>query len=451
MTYLMSLAAKDRALQGASLLLILGSMLSGGGSSHILAEILVETAALFVMVWLLAGSTRQGSPEALAPLFLLGCWAGLIALQLVPLPASLWRALPGRELAIAIADQVGAGARAHPFSLDPAATRRALAALLPAAAMLLSVAHMDLRGRCTLARLAILCALASLVLGLVQILSHGTFGTLYAEGHVGFPTGLFANRNHQASLLLVAIAMTSTLVGRESLGHAVPCLLAAGFAAGTVATTSRAGLLLLPIALLPLTARYIRAGRIWLLIALPLISASIYVLATNNALVRLVLGRLENGNLNRVLFWQDSWRAIARFWPIGSGYGTFPSVYQTVESLEHLGRNYVNHAHNEVLEIMLEGGLPAVLLLGAAIVWWFARGIVVLKSTGPRRTLGIAAWTGLLVLLLHSLVDYPIRILSIELVAAMLAGFLTAPAPSRDAAARRPSTLSRHRKQAMTR
>ncbi|WP_324699487.1 O-antigen ligase family protein [Novosphingobium aerophilum] len=430
------LAGSHRGLTGAALLLILAVLAGGGGSGHAVAEIAIELASIAVAAWLLASPLPMRGRGALVPLALLAAWAGLAALQLVPLPAPVWRAMPGRELAAAIADHVGAGQAAHPLSLDPAATRRALAALLPAAAMLLAVAHMDLRERLALSAVAIGCALASLLLGVMQLLSAGQWGTLYPEGHLGYATGLFANRNHQASFLLVAVALACTFAARKASGSILALLLMASLAAGVIATTSRAGLLLLPVSLLPLAAS-IPARRLRWLAVLPLVAAGAYALAMNNAMVRIVMDRIRNGNMERLSFWQDSGTAIARFWPFGSGYGTFAGVFQTVEPLEHVGTHYVNHAHNDLLEIMLEGGMPATLLFAAGIAWWLRRGVSALRETGSARRLGIAAWTGILVLLLHSLVDYPVRMLPVELVAAMLAGFLVPPAPPAQPARRR--------------
>lgn len=414
----------------AAVLLVFALLFGGGGSGHPVAELAIEAVALTILASLVLRPLPSRSPGAALPLVLLMLVAVLIVVQLVPLNPGCWRALPGRSLAAVIADRVGLSDRAYPISLDPAATRRSLAALLPAAAMLTLVIHMDLRQRTLLACIAIGCALASLMLAVVQLVAAGAWGTIYPEGHVGYATGLFANRNHQAAFLLVATALTGALPRSRSMGAFLPLSLAVALGAGVIATTSRAGLVLLPIALLPVLLRQWLV-RWWWMVPLSGVAVIAAVsLAPHNTVIARVVERLHSGNLERFRFWGDSWTAITRSWPVGSGFGTFETIFRSVEPLDHVGLHYVNHAHNEYLELMLEGGLPAMLLLLLAVVWALRRCIAISRLGRDARRLAWASAAGLLVLLLHSLVDYPTRILAIQLLAAMLAGFLTKPAPS---------------------
>jgi O-antigen ligase len=72
---------------------------------------------------------------------------------------------------------------------------------------------------------------------------------------------------------------------------------------------------------------------------------------------------------------------------------------------------YMNQAHNEPLQLAIEGGVPALMLLGL-FVWWWARtavAIVRTRESVTRRTLGIAAIGMTVILMASSLVDYPLR------------------------------------------
>ncbi|MDY0958982.1 O-antigen ligase family protein [Sphingomonas sp. CFBP8993] len=414
----------------AAVILVVAFVLGGGGSGHPVAELLIEAVALTILASLVLRPLPSRSPGAVMPLVLLLIVAVLIVAQLVPLPPGWWRALPGRSLAAVIADHVGLGDSAYPISLDPAATRRSLVALLPSAAMLTLVIHMDLRQRTLLACIVIGCALASLMLAVVQLATAGAWGTIYPEGHVGYATGLFANRNHQAAFLLVATALTGALPQSRSMGALLPLSLAVALGAGVIATTSRAGFVLLPIALLPVLLGQWRIRWWWMAPLWCLAVTAAVSLARHNTVIALVVERLHSGNLERFRFWGDSWTAITRFWPVGSGFGTFETIFRSVEPLDHVGPHYVNHAHNEYLELILEGGLPAMLLLLLAVVWAIRRCVAIPRLGRDARRLAWASAAGLLALLLHSLVDYPTRILAIQLLAAMLAGFLTKPAPS---------------------
>jgi O-antigen ligase len=99
------------------------------------------------------------------------------------------------------------------------------------------------------------------------------------------------------------------------------------------------------------------------------------------------------------------------FLPFGSGFGTFDPVYRMVEPDSLLSTIYLNEAHNEPLQLAIEGGLPALLLLLLFLVWW---ALAVVHAVRPResnvqRALAMAMATATLIMMLSSLVDYPLR------------------------------------------
>jgi Lipid A core - O-antigen ligase and related enzymes len=73
---------------------------------------------------------------------------------------------------------------------------------------------------------------------------------------------------------------------------------------------------------------------------------------------------LEDGRLD---YLQQGWPLIGQYLPWGSGAGSFREVYGAHEPLALLAPNYVLHAHNEPVELLLELGLPGGLLLLAGI------------------------------------------------------------------------------------
>ena len=52
---------------------------------------------------------------------------------------------------------------------------------------------------------------------------------------------------------------------------------------------------------------------------------------------------------------------------VGAGPGTSTTDPATIE------RTYVNHAHNDYLELALEGGIPAIVLMLLFLAWWARR------------------------------------------------------------------------------
>src|SRR5262249_45688496 len=107
------------------------------------------------------------------------------------------------------------------------------------------------------------------------------------------------------------------------------------------------------------------------------------------------------------------------FQPAGSGFGTFQPVYQMAEQPSDLVPTPINHAHDDWLEVWLEGGWPGV-GLAAAFVAWF--GVAATRAWRPKASSGRvidgaitqAASIAVLLLMLHSIVDYPLRTTAIS-------------------------------------
>ena len=82
-----------------------------------------------------------------------------------------------------------------------------------------------------------------------------------------------------------------------------------------------------------------------------------------------------------------------------------------VEPNSLLSTIYLNEAHNEPLQLAIEGGLPALLLLLLFLGWWAQAVVraVRARESNPRRPLAMAMATASLIMMLSSLVDYPLR------------------------------------------
>ena len=101
---------------------------------------------------------------------------------------------------------------------------------------------------------------------------------------------------------------------------------------------------------------------------------------------------------------------IRIYFPAGSGFGGFDTIFRVHEPYALLKPTYFNHAHNDWLEILLDGGLPAALLLVVALGWWLRASIRVWRaSADSNMLLGRAGSAALLLILIASAVDYPAR------------------------------------------
>jgi O-antigen ligase len=106
------------------------------------------------------------------------------------------------------------------------------------------------------------------------------------------------------------------------------------------------------------------------------------------------------------------------FAPVGSGLGTFPAIYAMVENPATVGRVYVNHAHNDYLELAVETGIPGIAIIILFLAWWGAAVLRMLKSPASDQ-FALAGAIASAAILLHSLVDYPLRTAAISAVFAM--------------------------------
>nr|KIS30085.1 hypothetical protein TQ38_24710 [Novosphingobium sp. P6W] len=107
----------------------------------------------------------------------------------------------------------------------------------------------------------------------------------------------------------------------------------------------------------------------------------------------------------RPLIWQDSVESIARFWPLGSGIGTFDEVFQIDETLENIGPGRAARAHNEYIEVAIESGLLGLTLLASWLIFLFMSGLKAARRGGT----AIAPIPIFIMLALQSILDYPLR------------------------------------------
>lgn len=422
--------------------LVLALLIGGATREEVIAPDIVGLLALPLLGWAI-WRLRDRSPEPaerFAFIILAGCFlVGLV--QLIPLPPGLWTALPGRGPIIDDLAAAGLTPGWAPISLKPQATLSALLCLIPAAALFLALRTLDQPGRRWLVLVVLGVAVLSAVVGGLQVVG-GPDSPLrfYAVTNPQPAVGFFSNRNHLASLFVCVVpfatlealeAASRRPVGRVRIALMLALILLAG--AGVLLTQSRAGALLLGISLLGGVAmgwraglargqgRLVLAGGVLLLglaaVSAPLVFGSVF-------------DRLGGGfdTEIRIPAAQIAAGAALTYAPFGSGLGSFVPIYMMHETQTSMQDTYVNHAHNDWLELLVETGL-----LGAAVMiaflFWFAR--LALRAWRRHNTAGgpgvRAASVVILLLLGHSLVDYPLRSPAMMCVFALACGLMLAP------------------------
>jgi O-antigen ligase len=433
---------------------VLGGGSQAGPASHLLAQL--AGIALLAVALIATDRAQLWHGDRGAAVLLLGL-AALFVAQLVPLPAGLWPGLPGRAL-FAQGDVLMFGApRSRPLSLDSGETLSAGVFLAPALAIwLLARRDRAFAERVILVYLAFLGT--SLVLALAQLVAGPGQLRLYPTSQASLPTGFFANRNHQSIAMVCGIPLAAALHcrHRETGGVlASPWLATASALAcmiGALLTGSRTGAALLLPGLasglaIALAGRHRSAGFLpkmppfvlpcLALAAIGALGLAVAVIKPGGAL-GLVFSRSFVADDPRYAFWPVVSGMIGDTLPWGIGFGNFRYAFDVAATPAVLRVLYINHAHNDWLEYTLEAGLPGLALAFAFLVWLVLRCRQALRAGSP---LAIAAGTVILLLLAHSIFDYPLRTISLSAVFACCAALLSpAASPATDTVRRNAHT-----------
>lgn len=403
------------------LCMLLLSLLIAGGASRADAggQIVVQTVAWTGMVTaILFGPRLEIRRTGMAGLMLVAAIL-LAALQLVPLPPSLWEALAGRMALVGVA---GSDVW-RPLSIVPGATWNGLSSLVvPANVLLLAVMLREGERERILAVILGMVTVSTLI-AMLQFSGAG-FANPFVNDTPGQVSGLFANRNHFALFLALGCLIAPVWATRS--GAQRWRLPAAGglvllFILTILVTGSRAGMLvgLIAFGIALLTSRHAlrkmtRKGPRWLLPVL--VTGTIIVMAFFVTLF-VVADRAVSINRAVSIDGNEDMRVrglptvldmIHRYFPVGSGFGGFDPMFRMHEPFDLLKITYFNHAHNDYLEIALDGGVAALLLLAFAILWWGTKTIRVWRKA-EAGTMAQLGSTMLLLVLIASFVDYPVR------------------------------------------
>jgi O-antigen ligase len=111
---------------------------------------------------------------------------------------------------------------------------------------------------------------------------------------------------------------------------------------------------------------------------------------------------------------------IRTFWIFGIGFGSFEEVYHIYEPTALMFPAYVNQAHNDWAQLIIEGGLPAVAIL-ISLFLWLANSMreILLRWKSP--LIHLLFWlTSIAIICAASVVDYPLRVPAFQLAAIWL-------------------------------
>ena len=441
-----------------------------GGASRVgfIGDVVAQLLAIPLLViascdWIvrMAGETHWRSANFFLHIALLGV-VGLLILQLSPWPQTL---SPEWESRIMTAPVAGSGISLESgwrgFTATPAASWAAGISLIPFFAVLFGVGQLDQTSRFRLTLVVIVLGAVAMLVGFIQVLQGPNSGLRFFDiTNPSEAVGFFANRNHFAAqlyttLIFAAVCFTYStnkfVKARTPSSHAiiwfaVSAILIVAVLAGIAMARSRAGLFLSIAALAGIVAMHFSGphksgplrnpkgylSRRWIVAIL--IFAILFALQFG--LYR-ILTRFENDPLKDLRFSLSSttFELALQNMPFGTGFGSFVEVYANAEKPQDLLGNYANRAHNDWAEFLLEtGALGAV--AGLMFLAWFVSRFLQIwqRCTAPsidhHQMLQRGATLVILLLLAHSLADYPLRTTAMAAIFAFAAALLI-PAPRR--------------------
>ncbi len=357
---------------------------------------------------------------------------------LFPLPAEIRELLPGREPYSAALSLLSGNAASSPapISLYLSETESAWLLLLVPIAVFLGTRVLDHRAAFKLVLLLLGIAAFQATLGLMQF-GDGNGSPLYLGMSGSSAVGTYTNGNHLAGLLEMvfplALALFIFSLGRGQQGFARNWKGRISFYASVRGHTA---FVYGTVALLLLVGVIFTRSRTGIALAMLGIVVTSFALSRRiggdnvygptGTLTAIALGMgvsiglapvLDRFSVEdaladaRVTLFSNTLDGIASFFPIGSGPGTYPYVFPAFQPAE-LGRWFINHAHNDYLEWLFEGGLFAALLILTLLVFYAHQWTWVwTKAAWTRfKFAQIGAGIGIFLMLLHTLADYNLHI-----------------------------------------
>ena len=245
--------------------------------------------------------------------------------------------------------------------------------------------------------------------------------------------------------------MSTTLIKLMAAGVTLFVLIVA-----TLMARSRAGVILLMVALLgglvlqpwrKLREGKSRAGGVYLIIAVLAMTLGLHY-----GLYKILMRFEEDPFADaRVTIARVTGQAALKAAALGTGLGSFVPLYASIERpSDLLPDRFVNLAHNDSLQFLLEAGAPGAALIVGFFVWFFARCRQAGAASNERvyasraggagseaalidLLLARAATISIALLLLHSFVDYPLRTNALMGVFALCCALLIPPGACNDA------------------
>ena len=400
-----------------------------------------------------AGLDGAHRGPARLPLFvkvLLGVFAAISVLQIVPLPAGFVGFLSPKAYAVysgLVQDGITAPSSWLTLSLSPRATVSELILIFCYGLFgFLVLRTLHSRRRIEIFVVVILAsALFQAFYGMAEVFSgHEAILGRLKRFNIGSVTGTYVNRNHLAGFLEMAFPLSLGYLlvkaryfamekglslrrkivwfGQESLQWTFLLGLVPVFIGlGLVFSKSRSGIFILVLTAVLAAAAAAswrefsedgsggrrRFGRIVRIVAVVVLAAAIW-LGIGPIIAR--FSEVDVSAESRRVFYANTLDMIGDFPLTGTGKGTYLHAYPIYEKVDD--RLRLSYAHNDYLEFAAENGIVAggaLIFAGIGLAIWLAA--MWRRRRGSfAKGIGLGAWLGVLAILVHGFTDFNLQI-----------------------------------------
>lgn len=412
-------------------LIILSALLFGAVETWSSSLVMLGVYTLG-LVWVLRKGYRQhplGSPEQA----LLAAGAALVVyalLQVLPLPAIVMKFIsPSAFSAWNTFSLESRGVMT--ISLHPYATVQELMRVI-SFLIVFAVSMQDFRDRDVLIRSVKTLVVFGFCLAIFGIVQKATWNdNIYWFRELmqgGTPFGPFVNRNHFAGFIgmLIPLGLGLALIKETREKKILWGFVTVIMAVGLFFSLSRGGIIgffagVGLFAFLMIQSR-MPSKKTWAIGFFLIVLASyLLYLGIDPVIERFISTDISKEQ--RLTVWAATLKAYQDFPLTGSGLGTFADVFALYAPADI--RLFYDHAHNDYLEFMLETGFIGIIALVAFIVIIM---YMIFRQTlqGRRGVLVIASVSSVFTMLIHSVFDFNLHILSNGLLFSMVLGMTVA-------------------------
>ncbi len=328
----------------------------------------------------------------------------LVGVQLVPIP---WINVLATQNAIPelLANELSSARPWQSISLNPGRTLDVFSWLLVFGLFFISLSRLateDLFGLVPFFLIGVAC---NVMVGTIQFITYSPQERLISN-ITTYQAGFFTNANHFATLMAASIPIVLFMLSSRRRYLLMLLYIAVAFTM-IFLSGSRAGMMLGVTATVATLLLVLQLGAVsrWTFA----VGSLVAVVISYTLISRLLVQGLRDDVRSTIA--TTTWEGIWDNLPWGVGFGAFQDAYRVYEKMSDIQGVFINHAHNDYLELIFEGGIPAVLVLflclvTLAIQTWRVRGFQ------ARLISSLAVW----IILLHSIVDYPLRTFSMSIV-----------------------------------